>query len=91
MHRALFEAGGPRERQVLVDIAEELGLDLERFAADLDDPLTARAVARHRQVCSVAGARATPTLFINGELVRGERGVDGLSRVIDDVLSDAVD
>jgi RNA polymerase sigma factor (sigma-70 family) len=88
MHRALFEHAKPVDRDALLRLGGELGLDADRFEADLDDPSIDREVARQHQVCTVAGARATPTFFINGDFVAGERGVDGLIEIIDETLDD---
>jgi protein-disulfide isomerase len=83
----LFETNEVVERSDLVALAEGLGLDLERFAADLDDEGIARTVARHRQTCESAGAWATPTFFVNGDLLRGELGIEGLAAFIDEVAA----
>jgi protein-disulfide isomerase len=87
MHRALFELEPPLDRARMVVIAEKLGLDRARFLADLDDPETARMVARQKRTCIAAGATATPTFFVNGDMVRGELGVDYLSRVLKDLAA----
>jgi protein-disulfide isomerase len=51
------------------DIAKELGLDMERFAKDMQSQdvknLIARDVINGRQI----GVRGTPTVFINGKLL----------------------
>jgi protein-disulfide isomerase len=89
MHRAIFEHGEPMDRTALVSLATELGLDVVRFERDLDDPATELAVARQRRVCEAAGVFATPTFFINGDLFRGELGIDVLLQNVEGVLADA--
>lgn len=89
MHRALFEHNEPLDRAALVALAQELGLDVARFERDLDDPATEREVARQRRVCEAAGVFATPTFFLNGDLFRGELGIDALEANIAEVLADA--
>jgi hypothetical protein len=46
----------------------------------------AGARVRQRQVCTVAGVRETPTLFVNGDIVQGERGIDELSAIVEEIL-----
>ena len=66
MHDLLFENQDALERSDLEDYADELGLDLERFRADLDDEETAAAVQRDRDLGREVGVRGTPSIFING-------------------------
>ena len=86
MHRALFELPRPVGRDDLVELATRLGLDARRFATQLDDGDTEVEIARQHQVCTVAGARGTPTLFVNGDIVQGERSIDELSAIVDEML-----
>jgi RNA polymerase sigma factor (sigma-70 family) len=88
MHRALFDEPKPVDQARLVRIATELGLDVAEFERDLDDPATELEVARQRHVCEAAGVFATPTFFLNGDLVRGELGIDQLSTQVDEILAD---
>jgi predicted DsbA family dithiol-disulfide isomerase len=67
-------------------LATRLGLDVRRFASLLEDGGTEVESARQRQVCTVAGARGTPTLFVDGDSVQGERGIDELSAIVEAVL-----
>jgi RNA polymerase sigma factor (sigma-70 family) len=89
MHRALFEREeATLDRAALRSLAADLGLDVARFERDMDDPATELEVARQRRVCEVAGVFATPTFFINGDLFRGELGIDVLLQNVDEVLAD---
>ncbi|HWB80304.1 MAG TPA: thioredoxin domain-containing protein [Nannocystaceae bacterium] len=87
IHRALFELEGAKDRATIVAAAERLGLDRERFVADLDDPETARTVALQKEMCTRAGAWATPTFFVNGDMVRGELGVEEMSKTIAEIVA----
>lgn len=46
--------------------AEELDLDMERFRRDIDDPRTYDRVQAERQIAMNAGAKGTPTIYLNG-------------------------
>jgi predicted DsbA family dithiol-disulfide isomerase len=83
----LFEHPKPIDREQLIAIARSLDLDADRFVEDLDDPQTERDVARQRQVCSAASAKATPTFFVDGDLVPGTRSVDELAELLEEARS----
>lgn len=74
MHMKLLEARhrdelNLGEREVVLRVAREAGLDLARFEADLDDPSTLEALARdHQEAVGRYGVFGTPTLvFAGGE------------------------
>jgi predicted DsbA family dithiol-disulfide isomerase len=67
-----------------VELARHLGLDSDRFAADLRDPGLHAEVERQRALCKDVGVRAVPTFFINGRRVIGSIPTDQLQRIIDE-------
>lgn len=79
----------PRSRAI-VEQARALGLDADRFARDLVDPATAQAVADQRGVCMDAGARGTPSFFINGDLLLGSQAIQAFKEIIEDELAAAL-
>ncbi len=87
MHEALFDDKHVRTEAAIVEQARALGLDADRFARDLADPATAQAVADQRGVCMDAGARGTPSFFINGDLLVGSQAIDAFTDIIDDELA----
>lgn len=46
--------------------ASEIGLDIERFQRDIDDPALYERIQRERSAATNAGARGTPAVFLNG-------------------------
>jgi protein-disulfide isomerase len=64
------------------DIAKELGLDMEKFAKDMQSPafksLIARDVINGRQI----GVSGTPTIFINGKTLKN-RSLPGIYQMIE--------
>ncbi len=60
------------DREVLIEIAREVGCDPERFAADLGDrSLAAAVLAEHREAVERYGIHAIPTVVIGQRLVEG--------------------
>ncbi len=59
------------EREHLIGYAVELGLDVERFIADLDSTAVIERVERDLASAVASGAHATPTFFVEGRRLRG--------------------
>lgn len=72
-HDALFAHEGALDRAAFVKIATDLGLDAERFTADLDSTAVAQAVDDDLRLSLRLGVVATPGFFINGRYVSGFR------------------
>ena len=68
--------------------ARDLGLDMEKFAADRKSQDLAGLVNADLQEGSRAGVRGTPSIFINGRKM-GQRSLEGFSAVIDRELGKA--
>lgn len=67
-------------------IAESLGLDRERFLADLGDPEVISAVREQRAEALKAGVQATPSFFLNGRFFSGHRSTEAFAGWIDEEL-----
>jgi Na+/H+ antiporter NhaA len=64
MHDLLFAHQDRLEYEDLIGYAEELGLDVDRFAADLREGTYAARVRRDAGSAEASGARGTPTFFV---------------------------
>lgn len=89
-HDALFALHGQLsyERAELVAIAEALGLDTERFTADLDDPALESAVRADLVVGQQVGVRGTPSFLIGGVPLVGAQPLAAFTDVIDAQLAE---
>lgn len=65
--------------------AADLGLDVKKFAIDLDAPKTADEVRKDMADGARYGINGTPTIYINGVSVRN-LSADGFRRAIDRIL-----
>jgi protein-disulfide isomerase len=63
----------------LIAYAEQLGLDVERFANDLRENVGAAAVADDVDSADLSGVSGTPTFFINGRRHYGAYDIATLS------------
>lgn len=82
MHDALFQNQNALDVRSLIGHAEELGLDVERFAGDLEE---------HRYLPRIhtafiggvrSGVNATPNLFVNGRQYHGPITANALLETI---------
>ena len=89
MHDLLLERGARLDREGLVQLAAKLGLDVKRFAADLDGMRHQGVLERDKAFAVSINLYETPTYFINGRKVVGNRDFDYLKRIIDEELARA--
>ena len=68
MHDALYANGGRFGDADLEALADRLGLDVERFRAELAAGAHADRVQRDLDAGRAAGVRGTPAFFVNGTL-----------------------
>jgi protein-disulfide isomerase len=66
MHDALYANGGRLAPADLAEVAQRLGLDVERFRAELLDGAYTGRVARDADGARAAGIAATPAFIVNG-------------------------
>jgi NhaA family Na+:H+ antiporter len=66
MHDALYSNGGQFSLDDLSAVAKRLGLDVERFRAELIDGTYAGRVERDAEGARAAGIAATPAFIVNG-------------------------
>ena len=87
MHDALYANGGHFSDSDLRGLADRIGLDTERFGADLATAVPATRVARDADAARTAGITATPAFFVNGRMIDGAQPFDAFKRVIDEELA----
>ena len=82
MHDAMYAHPDQLSRQGILAMAKQIGLDMQRFEADLNSPEVREAVARDIQDGDRAGVEGTPTLFINGQKYNGPLEADILTPIL---------
>jgi protein-disulfide isomerase len=88
-HDLLFGQQEALERADLERYAEQLGLDMGRFRADLDQGRFRPAIERDIALARALGVDATPSSFVNGTIVRGAKRFAHFQRVLARVLAQA--
>lgn len=82
MHDKLFENPRTMSESDLHRYASEIGLDLEKFKADLAAPATAEKVEQDLEQGRKLAVRSTPTFFVNGRLVTGAKPAAEIEAIV---------
>jgi len=82
MHDLLFANQRALRFADLIRYAHELGLDAERFKADLKQHEFAARIAQDVESADVSGATGTPTFFVNGQRHYGAYDIGALSEAV---------
>jgi protein-disulfide isomerase len=70
-------------------IAKELGLDLDKFQKDMNDPGINTRIEWDQAASVAMGASGTPAFFINGRSLSGAQPIEEFEKLIDDELNKA--
>jgi Na+/H+ antiporter NhaA len=82
MHDLLFDHQDALAPGDLMQYAEQLGLDAERFSDDLREHKSAARVAEDVDSADISGVSGTPTFFINGQRHYGAYDIETLSKAV---------
>ena len=89
MHLLLLDRSPRLDRDSLVGFARELKLDVPRFAKDLDTMRHREEIDRDVKLAEALDLYNTPTIFINGVELLGDRPFEAYKSVIDQELKAA--
>ena len=88
-HDLMFENQRKLDRPNLETYAEQLGLDMGKFKAALDNKTHEASVKADLELGKASGVRGTPTVFINGKRARNAADFKSLTETIDKALAAA--
>lgn len=86
MHDLLLKKSPQLDRESLMQYARELGLDGEKFGQSLDTMKHSAAIEKDIKLAVDLDLYNTPTFFINGRKVIGNRPYEYLKKIIDEEL-----
>lgn len=89
MHDALFEHRDELNDLDLSELAGELGLDVERFEADMADPQVETRVREDVELAESLGVQATPSSFVNGRFVSGAQPRERFEALVEEARNEA--
>ncbi len=82
MHDKLFEnqkiwgEGAISNPQIFANYAKEIGLDMEQYTKDLNDPSTLARIERDKDSGKKLGVSGTPSFFLEGERIPNPRSYE---------------
>ncbi|MBW2027514.1 MAG: thioredoxin domain-containing protein [Deltaproteobacteria bacterium] len=82
VHFTLFKNYKRLNEDRIERIAQELGLDMDRFHRDLNSPEVERLIERDRSEAKRLGVKSVPAVFINGRLLK-DRSMKGFRDLIE--------
>jgi len=88
MHDLIFANQDSLSPAKLKSFAQQLGLNMDKFEADLKNPEVIQMVATDKAEGEKAQIDGTPALFVNGKRYMGEKSVEEVSKYIDNLLAE---
>jgi protein-disulfide isomerase len=83
MHDKLFENQQALDRPDLEKYAEELGLDMVKFKADVDAKIGLEQIRKDQADAADVKASGTPSIYVNGKKLEGGNSFDNFKALID--------
>ena len=82
LHDQLFANYNKLNNGKIRELAESVGLDMDRFDKDIADPALQQEIAADLQLGAASGVRGTPSVYINGVQLK-DSSLAGFRRAID--------
>ena len=90
MHNLLFaNQQGGLEDSNFEQYAQQLGLNIEKWKADMQLPKFQAQIAKETALAMQVGATGTPAFYINGRKLTGAQPIENFKRLIDEELGKA--
>jgi predicted DsbA family dithiol-disulfide isomerase len=89
MHDIMLKNSPTLDRESLIRYAEELKLDVKLFTSDLDSMKHRGLIKEDEDLAVAMDLYNTPTFFINGRKVIGNRPYEYMKKVIEEELEHA--
>jgi len=86
MHDMLLKKSPVLDRNSLVKYAQEIGLDLDKFKDSLDKMKHLNVIERDKKLAVDMDLYNTPTFFINGRKLIGNRPYEYFKKIIEEEL-----
>ncbi len=86
MHDLFFDNQGQLGDQYFEDKAKELGLDIEKFKADMASPEIEAQIEAESKLAAESGISGTPGFFVNGVAVKGAYPPEHFKGIIEGCL-----
>ncbi|HET6611711.1 MAG TPA: DsbA family protein [Kofleriaceae bacterium] len=84
-----FKANRNLGKDNMIKLAQEVGLNMEKFKTDMDSDTCKKMLRDDRATMSKFGVSGTPTFFINGRWIVGAQPIDRFKALVDEELKKA--
>lgn len=81
-HEALLTAKGDLTKEQILQIANDVGLDTNKFVADMDNPAWRAIIERNQALASDLGITGIPAFVVGTELVPGAMELTALKKLV---------
>jgi protein-disulfide isomerase len=88
MHEGLMGARGRLDEAAVMDVAEDVGLDVERLRADMEAPEVSAHIERSFELARALGFSGTPSFVIGEQMAPGLVEVDQLAAMVEAVRAE---
>jgi len=89
MHDIMIKNSPVLDRKSLISYAEKLNLDVSKFTSDLDSMKHKKLIEADENLAVAMDLYNTPTFFINGRKVIGNRPYEYLKKIIEEEIEHA--
>ena len=89
MHEKLFANSTALSRDKYLQLAQEIGLDVKKFTADIDANAYKTKIDAEALEAMNVGASGTPASFVNGRFLSGAQPFEAFKKIIDEELAKA--
>jgi protein-disulfide isomerase len=89
-HQALMALPGPITMDAIEKLAGKQGLDVAKLKANMESPEVQEILERNKTLAQQVGVSATPTFFVNSELVPGAMDAPAFEALIAQARLDGV-
>lgn len=83
-HDALYANQPKLSRETILEVARDLGLDVDRLTAEIESGAHRDRIARDLASAEASGATGTPTFFVNGKRFFGAYDAGSLVEALED-------
>ena len=84
-HDELFKVYKQINENKIIEVAQQIGLEMNQFNKDINDPAIRELIQKDYQEGINIGVRGVPAVFINGKQFRG-RNLEDYQAAIDGIL-----
>lgn len=88
LHDQIFANYNQLSSEKIRQLAEQVGLDMAKFAEDMKDPELQKRITTDQQEGRRIGVRGTPAIYVNGRVLQ-QRSLDGFKKLIEEELAKA--